>query len=190
MRRVKPGDPAHRPPRNILIRVRPGTGVEFEQRLAEKLQAVARDWSFEITPLERMRSDMLRFTLIPLTVAAIVAVFLMLMVGLGLLGVLWQNVAQRTPEIGLRRAKGASARHIYAQIIGEVLVVTTIAAGAGVVLCAQVPLLGVLGFVEGQVFAGALLISLGIIYLLTGVCSFYPAWLAARVQPAEALHYD
>src|SRR5437867_4274106 len=71
MRRVKLGDPAHRPPRNILIRVRPGAGVEFEQRLAERLQAVARDWSFEITPLERMRSDTLKFTLIPLTVAAV-----------------------------------------------------------------------------------------------------------------------
>ena len=43
----------------------------------------------------------------PLIAVGLVAGFLMLMVALGLLGVLWQNVTQRTREMGLRRAKGA-----------------------------------------------------------------------------------
>ena len=43
-------------------------------------------------------------------VGGLVAGFLMVMVGLGLIGVLWQNVTQRTREIGLRRATGAARR--------------------------------------------------------------------------------
>ena len=61
----------------------------------------------------------------------VVAGFLMLMVALGLTGVLWQNVTQRTREIGLRRAKGATARRIHRQILGELLVMTTLALAAG-----------------------------------------------------------
>ena len=41
------------------------------------------------------------------------------MVALGLSGVVWQNVTQRTAEIGLRRAKGARIGDIHRQILGE-----------------------------------------------------------------------
>ena len=57
-----------------------------------------------------MRSSAIEFALVPLVGVGLVAAFLMLMVALGLLGVLWQSVTQRTREIGLRRAKGAHAR--------------------------------------------------------------------------------
>ena len=79
--------------------------------------------------------------LLPLIAAGIVAGFLMLMVVLGLTGVLWQNVTQRTREIGLRRAKGASRPYIYGQILGELMVMTTMAVLLGAVLLAHVPFL-------------------------------------------------
>ena len=63
--------------------------------------------------------------------AGIVAVFLLLMVVLGLTGVLWQNVTQRTPEIGLRRAMGAPPGRHPRQILGELLVITTMAVSWG-----------------------------------------------------------
>ncbi len=40
-----------RPPRNLLIKVRPGTTAEFEERLIKRLQAVAPEWSFEVSTL-------------------------------------------------------------------------------------------------------------------------------------------
>ena len=116
--------------------------------------------------------------------------FLLLMVVLGLVGVLWQNVTQRTQEIGLRRAKGATARRIQQQILGEVVVMTTFAVAAGTLVVVQLPLLDALGFLSPGVMAASLVISAAAIYVLTSVCGFYPARLATRVQPAEALHYE
>ena len=41
-------------------------------------------------------------------IIAVVALFLVFMVGLGLVGVLWLSVTRRTAELGLRRAMGAT----------------------------------------------------------------------------------
>jgi len=40
------------------------------------------------------------------------------------------------------------------------------------------------------VFAGATALSMGVIYLLSLLCSLYPGWRASRLQPAAALHYE
>ncbi len=116
--------------------------------------------------------------------------FLLLMVGLGLTGVLWQNVTQRTREVGLRRAKGATARRIHAQILGELAVMTSLALLAGVVVVIQFPLLDLLGFVRPGVFGASLAVSIATLYVVTVVCGLYPSRLATRVQPADALRYE
>ncbi len=183
-------DPQNRPPRNLLIKLRPGTTAVFEEKLAEKLQAVAKEWSFEILPLTRMREIAFKFRLVPIIILGLIAVFLMIMVGLGLVGVLWQNVTQRTKEIGLRRAKGAAASDIHKQILGELLVLTTLGLAAGMLLVVQFPLLNLIGFISAKVYALGLLAALVIIYSLTLTAGLYPSWLATRVQPAEALHYE
>ncbi|MEW6733535.1 MAG: ABC transporter permease [Acidobacteriota bacterium] len=179
-----------RPTRNLLVKLRAGTTASFEEKLITKLQAVAKDWSFEITPLIELRESSLKFWLTPLIALGLVAIFLMIMVALGLTGVLWQSVTQRTKEIGLRRAKGATAINIYCQILGELFLIATIALvfGTGIVL--QFPLLNIIGFVSAKVYLLSLLISLAIIYLLTLICGLYPSRLAMRIHPAEALHYE
>ena len=58
--------------------------------------------------IEHLRERSCSDYLTPLSVLAVVAGFLLLMVALGLSGVLWQNVTQRMREFGLRRAAGAS----------------------------------------------------------------------------------
>jgi putative ABC transport system permease protein len=128
--------------------------------------------------------------LLPLIAAGIVAGFLMLMVVLGLTGVLWQNVTQRTREIGLRRAKGASRPFIYGQILGELMVMTTIAVLLGSLLLAHVPFLNLIDDMNATIYlmgggAAALLL-----FALTAVCGYYPARLASRVQPALALRTE
>lgn len=182
-------DTNNRPPANLLIKVRPGTTADFEEALVTKLQTVAREWSFEVSPLERMRETSFKFHLTPLLVLGLVAGFLMLMVGLGLVGVLWQNVTQRTREIGLRRAKGATQQHIHAQILGELFVLTSIGVLLGVILVVQFPLLDLIG-IRANVFAFGLLAALVLIYGLTLLAGLYPSWMASKVLPAEALHYE
>lgn len=183
-------DRRDRPPRNLLIKVRPGTTAVFEERLIKRLQAAAPEWSFDVSTLSSMRDTSIRFAMAPLAVVGLVAGFLMLMVALGLLGVLWQNVTQRTREMGLRRAKGAARVDVQRQILAEIGVMTSLALVAGVLVAIQFPLLDIIYFVEPHVYAFGLAISVTAIYLLTFACAWYPSRMATRVEPAEALRYE
>jgi len=178
------------PPGNLMIKVRPGVTASFEEKLIKRMQAIAKDWSFEIEPVSKMRESFNQILLAPLIAGALVAGFLMIMVALGLTGVLWQNVTQRTKEIGLRRAKGATARRIHRQILAELLIIATAALGAAVAVVAQFPLLDLIGFISVEVYTMSIVISLAVIYALTILCGLYPSWMATKVQPAEALHYE
>jgi putative ABC transport system permease protein len=183
-------DPKSRPPRNLLIRVRPGAAPDFEERLIKRLQAAAPGWSFDVVRLSQMRDDSIRFAVAPLIAVGLVAAFLMLMVALGLFGVLWQAVTQRTRELGLRRAKGAAKANVRHQILGEVSVMTFLALAVGTLVVVQFPLLQIIYFVEPHVYLIAFMISVATISALTLLCAWYPSHVATRIEPAEALRYE
>ncbi|MES3024050.1 MAG: FtsX-like permease family protein [Pseudomonadota bacterium] len=175
----------------VMLKVKPGTERMFEAKLSERLKSIRNDWSYEISPQDAMRADRLKSALGPLIAMAVVAVFMLVMVAFGLFGVLWQNTTQRIPEIGLRRALGASAGHIYRQIIAEQMLLSSVAMLAALVLLVQLPLTGAFGDSLGwDVFLLATVLSMAVIYLISLLCSIYPGWRAARLSPTEALHYE
>jgi putative ABC transport system permease protein len=175
----------------LLIRLKPGTTRAFETRLQRKLMQVRNDWTYKISPLGDLRSTMLKAILSPLAVLSVVAAFMLVMVGFGLFGVLWQNTTRRIPEIGLRRAVGATATSIYRQIVAEQMLLSTIAMLVGLVLLVQLPLTGALGAVlDWTVFLAASAVSMLVIYLISLLCALYPGWRASRLSPTEALHYE
>ena len=177
--------------RTILVKVRPGTTRDFEQRLNARLKLIRNDWAYQIAPLSSTRASMLRSQTVPLIVAGVIAAFMLLMVAFGLFGALWQNTTQRIPEIGLRRALGAGAGQIYRQIVAEQFMLSSIAIVFGLGLLVQLPLTRVLGeSLDWQVFIAAALLSMAVIYLLSLLCAVYPGWRASRLSPTEALHYE
>jgi putative ABC transport system permease protein len=179
-----------RAPRNLLVRVRPGTTAAFEETLTKRLHDLEPERGFRIARMENQRRLMNRVRAAPIVIGGIVALFLISMVTLGLTGVLWQNVTRRTREIGLRRALGASGASVRRQVVAEVALLATIAVVLGVVILAQLPMLGVFRVVTPPMFAAGILAALGVIYSITLLCGMYPGWLASRVPPAEALRYE
>lgn len=177
-------------PRNIMLRVRPGTSPDFEKTLANHLHAVEPNTALQIRHLDRMRDKFLRTRVAPVLVLGIVSLFLIAMVALGLTGVLWQTVTRRTREIGLRRAVGASGTHVRRQILGEVALITTLALIVGSAIVMQLPLLGIFTIVQPAVFTIGIVAALATIYAITLLCGAYPSWLASTVEPAEALRYE
>lgn len=180
-------------PRLFLLRMRPGTTAAFEAPLVRRLETVARDWSFRVQDLTILREEKLAQYTMPLFVVGTVAGFLLLMVALGLTGVVWQTVTQRTREFGLRRAKGATAPDVQRQVLVELVLMTSLALVLGVGLVAQLPFLPLppdLHIVAPGVFVASIVVSVLAIYLVTMACGLYPSWLATRVPPAEALHYE
>jgi putative ABC transport system permease protein len=176
---------------NILLKLKPGTGRIFETKLNQQLKLLRNDWGYQISPLSDMRRDMLRASTTPLIVLAVIAAFLLIMVGFGLFGVLWQNTTRRIPEIGLRRAAGATAGNIYRQIISEQLLITSLAVSLGLILLVQLPITGVFGdSLNWPLFGATTAITAGIMALVSVLCALYPAWRASRLSPTEALHYE
>jgi putative ABC transport system permease protein len=191
--RLDPSDPKAPLPERIFVRLTPGTEAAFEETLVKRAMAAAGAWSFEVEPIADMRTDKLREYTIPLMVVGTIAGFLLLMVGLGLTGVVWQSVTQRIREFGLRRAKGATIARIRAQVLTEMMIMTSLALVVGIVLLAQLPLLPLpseMRVIPATVFVGSMIISALAIYLLTLLCGWQPSRLATRIQPAEALHYE
>jgi putative ABC transport system permease protein len=180
----------NRPPSTLILRMRPGTTAGAEEPLLKHLQAVARGWSFDVKPMSEARASMIAFAAAPVAAIGLVAGFLMLMVAMGLTGVLWQSVTQRTREIGLRRAKGAERTRVQRQILGELVVMTSMAVGVAAILVAQVPIISPFYWVDTHVYVAGFIMAAATIYLLTVLCGWYPSRLATRVEPAEALRYE
>jgi putative ABC transport system permease protein len=177
-------------PWSYVIRVSPGTPATFEETLLKSLHAEAPTWTFTLRPLEQERRQHFRGRLLPLLFGGTLAAFLILMVGMGLMGVLWQNVTRRTQELGLRRAVGATRSAVRNQIIGEIVVLTAIALFAGSLVFLQLPLLGVLASVSVGVFVSAIVASSLVIVPFVILCGLYPGWLATQVEPSQALQYE
>jgi putative ABC transport system permease protein len=189
-KRVSPRLPNTSMPRDILIRVRPGTPPSFEEAISRRTHEIFPQYEQRVRRMEAMRTFAMRLYLIPVAAGTVIAVFLISMVALGLSGVLWQNVTRRTREIGLRRALGATGNEVNRQILLEVALLATFALIVGVIVVAQLPLLGIFALVSPASFTIGLAGALATIYGLTLLCGLYPSWLAGRVQPAQALHYE
>lgn len=180
-------DPRVRPAQHLLLRMAPGTTADYEQTVLSRLTPVAAGWSLSIRPMSEVRHSRFRFQVAPLIVGAVVAAFLLLMVALGLLGVLWQNVTRRTRELGLRRAAGASRAAVHRQVLLELLLITTLAVLPPLVLVLQLPLLLPIAPV---VLGEAILAALLVVYTLGALSGLYPSQFATRLPPAEALRWE
>jgi len=189
-RRISLVEKNARVPESVIIRVRPGTPAAFEEAISRRTHEIFPQYEQRVRRMEAMRTFALRIYLTPVAVGSVIAAFLITMVALGLSGVLWQNVTRRTREIGLRRALGATGSEVNRQILGEVALLATLALIIGVIVVAQLPLLGIFTLVSPASFTIGLAGALATIYGLTLLCGLYPSWLAGRVQPAQALHYE
>ena len=108
--------------------------------------------------------------------------------GVGIANVMVISVIERRGEIGLRRALGATRRHIASQFLGEALLLAFMGGVGGVII--GIPATTVYANVKGWsliVPPIAIIGGLGAALLIGGVAGLYPATRAARLSPTEAL---
>lgn len=179
------------PLRNIGIKVKEGTPRSFEIKLHEQLRLIRNDIEYDISVLSEERDEMLRQKAMFFIPPILIAVFLLVMVCFGLFGVLWQNVNSRIPEIGLRRAVGASSAQIYGQIVTEQVLLSSLAMAVGMLFLIQLPFTGIFAkFMDWNSFFLSAGVAMAIIYAVSITCALYPAWMASRMSPTDALHYE
>lgn len=144
--------------------------------------------------LEDARSAALRWQLVLAAIAAISLV----VGGVGIMNIMLASVTERTREIGIRRALGATRKHIVWQFLVETSVLSAVGGLMGVVV--GIGLSFGIGLAAKQLFSGAELstsIPLWSVVVsffaaaLTGLAAgIYPARQAARQDPIVALRHD
>ena len=127
-----------------------------------------------------------------LTVLLIAIASISLIVGgIGIMNVMLVSVTERTREIGVRVAVGATEEAIQLQFLGESVMLSLVGGGAGV-------LLGVLGsYLVGKTLQWPMIMSLeavvvaALFSVAVGVFfGYYPARKASLLDPIEALRYE
>jgi putative ABC transport system permease protein len=127
------------------------------------------------------------FTLLLVAVASVS----LLVGGIGIMNVMLVSVTERTREIGIRLAVGATEHSVQLQFLGEAVMLSLVGGAAGIVV-------GVAGsHLIGQVLQWPMRISLGAIgiaavfSIAVGVFfGYYPARKASRMDPIEALRFE
>lgn len=125
-----------------------------------------------------------------LVLTAVSAVALMIG-GIGVMNIMLVSVTERTKEIGIRKAVGATRFNILSQFLIEAVVLTALGGIAGLVVGEIASLLvnrysPLPAYVPLWVIALGLGVSAGVGI----VFGLWPAWKAARLDPIEALRYE
>jgi len=129
---------------------------------------------------------------ITLLLAAIAAISL-LVGGVGIMNIMYVSVAERTYEIGLRKAVGATNSHILWQFLWEAVFLTILGGIIGIILGELISLLAMFGANAygldwGYSFsAGGVILGVGFSMSVGLIFGIYPAKKAAQMEPVEAL---
>jgi putative ABC transport system permease protein len=125
----------------------------------------------------------------------IVSIITLALGGIGVMNIMLISVRERTREIGIRKALGATSSNVLRQFFSEGLLLTllsgTIGLGIGIGLCRIINLLPLPARFAGMIITWqTAAFSIGVLLLIGIAAATYPARRAADMPPIEALRYE
>ena len=184
----------------VTFRTRPGSTLpDYAQHFLKemKLQLKAGNfWVSDIKRFENIRADFLANSKETNNrkLFSALGVFFLVNVFLAVIGTFWFRVNRRRSELGLRMAVGSTRSGIQTLMIGEGVVLLTLAALPALLVCANLvwmDLLSATVMPAGTLrFLVVSLITWATLALTIILATWYPSRKASHLEPAEALHYE
>ena len=113
--------------------------------------------------------------------------------GIGIMNIMMVTVTERTREIGIRKAIGASRGNILTQFLMEAVVLCMMGCALGIFLSwAILQVVSTVTVSAGITFSlnmGVVVLAVAFCFLIGVVFGLYPANKAAKMKPIDALHY-
>jgi putative ABC transport system permease protein len=125
-------------------------------------------------------------------VLVIVSALALLISGIGIMNIMLVTVTERTREIGLRMAVGASRHEILMQFLVEAVLISLVGGAVGIVIGLALPLS--VGFftdrVQVTVSPWSVVVAFAVSFAVGVGFGLLPAQRASRLNPTEALRYE
>ena len=173
----------------LLVKTKDGVDPSFQSKISSLYSAVAKINNINISSIDKKREYDSSSYWAQLIALGIIALFLLINISLGLIGILSHGISQRKAEIGLRKAMGATSGQIVRQFVSEVMIVAGVALFLGLIVILQLPYVTEFEFEKKDLFF-ATAISLGFIIILLLLSSIAPSLRGARIEPSIALHEE
>ena len=149
--------------------------------------------AFEITSQDVLEDTMSSITSILTILLGGIAAISLVVGGIGIMNIMLVTVTERTREIGIRKAIGASRGTILLQFLMEAVVLCMMGCGLGIFLSWSIlQIVNTVVVSLDMVFrlnGGVVLIAVGFCFVIGVVFGLYPANKAAKMKPIDALHY-
>ncbi len=169
-----------------LIRTEPGQAVAVAKAVEERLLAVNNGRNLRVQTMDEIKAQYFGPQRLVSTLMSSVTVLLVLVTSLGIVGLTSFSVAERTRQIGTRRALGARRRDVLQHFLAENWIVTTLGVAVGVVLAFALNF-GLITVVAGAKLRWPLLAAGVLLLWVAGLlATLAPALRASRISPALA----
>ena len=177
----------------IIVRVQESAKVpavaELLQRMLQRRHNQVID--FEITVPELLLQQEQRTRNIFNIVLGAIASISLIVGGIGIMNIMLASVLERTREIGVRRAMGATQKDILFQFLSEAVLIS-VAGGLAGIITGGLLSFGIERFAEIKTLVSyiSIAVAFGVSFTFGLVFGIVPAYRAARADPVVSLRYE
>ena len=149
--------------------------------------------AFDLSSQDMLEEAMNSITSVLSVMLGGIAAISLVVGGIGIMNIMLVTVTERTREIGIRKAIGASRQTILTQFLMEAVVLCMLGCGLGIFLSwAILQIVNTVVVSLNMVFTldlGVVLVAVVFCFLIGVIFGLYPANKAAKMKPIDALHY-
>ena len=177
----------------IIVRVTEAQKVpavaELLKRMLERRHNQVID--FEITVPELLLQQEQRTRTIFNIVLGAIASISLIVGGIGIMNIMLASVLERTREIGVRRAMGATQKDILFQFLSEAVIIS-VAGGLAGIITGGLLSFGIERFADIRTLVSyiSIAVAFGVSFTVGLVFGIVPAWRAAKADPVVSLRYE